>query len=212
MFGYAQLGQAEVVLNLFKKMRVDGIEPDLVSFLILLTGCSHGGLLKEGEKLFDDMCVVYYLSPTVEHYACMIDLFGRAGQFGKAKLLLNKVQPSYHLPLLLGILNACRKWMNMKLAQWAFEQSIQLDEKCSSAYISMANIYAAAGMETEAHEIEAWKVKNKALGSPGCSQWTDVTGNDMSSFDGADNSNTYMYARLNNINAKLSQGYAISDE
>ena len=55
MFGYAQLGQAEVVFHLFKKMRVEGIQPDLVSFLILLTGCSHGGLLKQGEKLFDDV-------------------------------------------------------------------------------------------------------------------------------------------------------------
>ena len=88
----------------------------------------------------------------------------------------------------------------MKLAQWAFEQSIQLDEKCSSAYISMANIYAAAGMETEAHEIEAWKVINKAAG------------NDMSSFDGVDNSNTFMHARLKDIDDKLSQGYAISGE
>jgi pentatricopeptide repeat protein len=156
MSGFAQSGQANKVFNLFRKMRAECVMPDEVTFLVLLTACSHAGLLEEGEKLFNDMWHVYHLTPTLEHHASMIDLFGRAGHFGKARLLLENLQPSDRLPLLLGILNACQKWMDIHIARWAFEQSIELDETCVAAYISMANIYAAAGMQRQAHEIETW--------------------------------------------------------
>ena len=165
MAGYAQLGQASVVLDLFRRMRNE-VMPDPVTFLILLTSCSHAGLMEEGEKLFDDMHDVYHLDPTLKHYSCMVDLFGRAGHFDKAQMLLDKMPYSDHLPLFLSVLGACRKWLNVKLGRWAFEQSIKLDEKCVVAYVCMENIYAAAGMQEKAREIEAWKVKNNAWSVP----------------------------------------------
>ena len=139
-------------------MKKQGIAPNLVSFLVLLSACSHAGLLEEGEMLFNDMCDIYSLTPMLEHYACMIDLFGRAGRFEKAEALLDKVAPSGRLPLFLAILGACLKWVNVKLGRWAFEQSLELDETCSAIYVCMGNIYAAAGMHKEADEIEACRV------------------------------------------------------
>ena len=153
--GYAQLGETNQVFFLFDRMREDITQdPNLITFVGVLTACSHGGLLKEGEKLFDDMCFVYYLSPTVEHYACMIDLFGRAGYLDKAQILFNKVSYSDHLLLLLAILGACHKWVNVKLGRWAFAQAVELDKNCAAAYACMENIYIAAGMHMEMNEIE----------------------------------------------------------
>ena len=129
-----------------RKMRTEGILPDLVTFLVLLVACNHSGFLAEGEILFDEMWVVYCLPPTLEHYACMIDLFGRAGNFKKTGNLLEKVS-SHQLSLFLVILGSCHKWADVNLGKWAFEQSIQLDEKCTPAYICMQNIYAASGMQ-----------------------------------------------------------------
>ena len=146
--GYAQLGQTKVIVNMVRQMRTEGILPDLVTFLVLLVACSHSGFLAEGEILFDEMWVVYCLPPTLEHYACMIDLFGRAGNFKKTGNLLEKVS-SHQLSLFLAILGSCHKWADVNLGKWAFEQSIQLDEKCSAAYVCMENIYAR--METRAH-------------------------------------------------------------
>ena len=163
MAGYAQLGKASMVLELFVRMRREGMFPNLVTFLLSLNACSHAGLLKEGEELFDEMCGVYGLSPKLEHLACMIDLFARAGHFNKANaLLLDKVSSSDNLPLLLTILGACHKWINVKLGRWAFEQAIDLDEKCSAAYVGMVNIYVSAGMHTEADRIEGLRVKSGA--------------------------------------------------
>ena len=134
-----------------------------VTFVVLLTACSHAGLLEDGEKLFDEMCAICCLTPTLEHYICMIDVFGRAGHFDKMKSMLEKVS-SHHrnLPLFLTILSACRKWGNMKLGNWAFEQSIKLNDKYGAAYICMQNIYTTSGMQMEANRIEALRMKNKA--------------------------------------------------
>ena len=103
--GYAQSGQANTVLDLYRRMRGQGIVPNVVTFTGLLTACSHSGLLKEGEILFDEMCVVYGLVPSVEHYTCMIDLFGRAGCFDKVKAFSRKTLLNYQYPLY--IRNTC---------------------------------------------------------------------------------------------------------
>ena len=153
MAGYAQLGQADVVLHLYRKARMDGIVPNLVTFVVMLSACSHAGLLKEGDNLFHEMCGVYHLTPALEHYTCMIDLFGRSGCFNKVNTLLDKVSYSGYLPLFLSVLGACGKWRNLKLGRWAFEQALQLDAKCGVAYVGMENIYVAAAMHTEADGI-----------------------------------------------------------
>ena len=149
MAGYAQFGQAKVVMELTEKMRLEGILPDAVTFLVLLNACSHSGLTEEGEKLFVEMCMVYHLLPSVEHYACMIDLFGRAGYFDRVQFFASLKFTSDNLRLFLAILGACQKWVNVTLGRWAFEKSIELDENCGSAYICMENIYAAAGILKE---------------------------------------------------------------
>jgi pentatricopeptide repeat protein len=213
MVGHAQLGNANAVLDLFTKMRKQGIAPNLVTFLVLLSACSHAGLLEEGESLFNDMHEQYSLTPNLEHYARMIDLYGRAGHFDKAQDLLDKVAPSGNLPLFLGILATCLKWVNVKLGRWAFEQCIQLDEKCTAAYVSMEKLYAMAGMQTEANEIESQRVKSKAPKIAGCCWWTDVARN-VHSFVGDDESHpriTDITAKLSAIQWKLSQmGYSPS--
>ena len=115
--GYSQLGQAHVVLNMYSKMRAQLIVPNSITFIVLLNACSHAGLVDQGEKLFDEMCVVHSLTPTLEHYTCMVDLFGRAGRFDKLKVLLGKFPDFSHLPLFQNILCSYIKWRNVKLGR-----------------------------------------------------------------------------------------------
>ena len=96
IMGYAQLGQAKKVLHIFQKNIVDkGIMPNLVTFILAITACSHAGLVEEGQIVFDDMENVYCLKPTLEHYACMVDLFGsrHVWHFKKAMVAIEKVPP-----------------------------------------------------------------------------------------------------------------------
>ena len=147
MAGYAQLGQTNDIFELYRKMRKENIVPNSVTFTVLLTAFSHGGLLEEGKMLLDEMCFIYDLTPELEHYACMMDLFGRAGCFNVAEMFLEKVSSEDRLPLFLAILGACLKWNNVKLGRWAFEQSVLLDGNCGDAYVCMENICASQSQD-----------------------------------------------------------------
>jgi hypothetical protein len=121
----------------------EAVRPDQLTFLALLTACSHGGLVEEGQILFGAMHTFYHLSPALEHYTSMVDLSSRAGLFDKALLVVEHVAASDRLPPLLSLLSSCRKWGNVELARWAFEQALMVDEECVAMYVGMGNIYAA---------------------------------------------------------------------
>ena len=142
-------------------MQQEELMLDDTTFLSLLSVCNHLGVVKEGREHFASMWKAFDIIPDIELYNCMIDLFGRAGRFDRVKTLLNRVPHSSHLPLLQSILSSCNKWRNVKLGRWAFEQLVRLDEKCAAAYVCMENIYASAGMQIEAREIDFLRAKNK---------------------------------------------------
>jgi pentatricopeptide repeat protein len=145
--GYGHSGQADAALDLYIRMRDEETPPNSITFLVLLNACSHAGLIKEGEMLFEEMTVIYGIPLALEHYTCMIDLFGRAGCLEKVECLLASVPNSGHLPLFQSILGSCRKWKNAALGRWAFDQIVELDEACAAAYVSLGNIYATASMQ-----------------------------------------------------------------
>ncbi|KAI5080171.1 hypothetical protein GOP47_0005650 [Adiantum capillus-veneris] len=63
----------------FEHMCKAGVKPDGVTFLCLLSSCAHAGSVEEGQRLFKSMKRDYGLTPTPDHYSCMLDLLGRAG-------------------------------------------------------------------------------------------------------------------------------------
>ncbi|KAJ6379551.1 hypothetical protein OIU76_016235 [Salix suchowensis] len=73
---YALHGQAKEALHLFSEMNV---RPDSTTMVALLSACSHAGLVKEGIHIFDSMSMNHGVSPQLDHYACMVDILGRAG-------------------------------------------------------------------------------------------------------------------------------------
>ena len=203
--GYAQLGEAHVVLELYRGMKLEGITPDSVTFIVLLTACSHTGMVVEGEKLFDEMHAMYHITPTLEHYTCMIDLFGRAGHFEKAVSVINEMPSSKHIAVWSALLGACQKWDNLELGIWAFENAIQIDKNQPSIYVCMSNIYAAAGRNEEAHKIEALRAHSEAGKKPGCAWWMDETGK-IHSFCVGDTEHSQskrIYAKLKVIGGKM---------
>jgi pentatricopeptide repeat protein len=82
--GYARLADSKHALALFGRMITDGTLPDSVTFSVVLTLCSHASLVTEGEMCFDGIASICGLAPTLEHCACLVELFSRTGQFDKA--------------------------------------------------------------------------------------------------------------------------------
>jgi pentatricopeptide repeat protein len=170
--GYAQLGLTKKAFHLFEEMRIRGSMPNSATFHTLMAACSHAGLVKEGEVIFEDMINLFSLYPSLDHYTCLVDLFGRAGLGEKVRAILGKVPNTDYPPLLSSLLGSCCKWMDVDLGKWAFQKLIHVEKKCAAAYICMRNLYDALGLHEEAVKIETQRLENEACKVLGC-WWMD---------------------------------------
>ncbi|KAH7436565.1 hypothetical protein KP509_05G026100 [Ceratopteris richardii] len=167
--GYAQRGQFHNVLRCFRVMEHKGIFPDAITFSCVLNACSHSGLIEEGEIYFSNITSKYGIIPNSEHYTCMVDLFGRAGHLDKAVAVIQRMPSTDYPSVWSALLGSCRKWGDVDLGRWAFDHAIQVDGNDSAAYVCMANIYAAAGRQDDAENIELMRAESSRKFSGSCS-------------------------------------------
>ncbi|EFJ27949.1 hypothetical protein SELMODRAFT_94907 [Selaginella moellendorffii] len=76
--GYGRLGDSGKATEAFGRMREEGVRPSAITFVSVLTMCSHCGLVEEGRKCLESMAPKFGVHPTVQHYTCMVDLLARA--------------------------------------------------------------------------------------------------------------------------------------
>ena len=117
-----------MVLDLYGKMRTQGIMPDSVTFIVLLTACSHAGLLGHGEKVFEEMLSVHHLTPTVEHYTCMVDILARSGHLYNAMKFLEMTQCSTSVKTWAALLSACKTHGESKIGAKCFGHLLQVEQ------------------------------------------------------------------------------------
>jgi pentatricopeptide repeat protein len=135
-------------------MKEEKIDPDSVIFLSVLKACSHAGLVSKARDVFNDMIESHDIPPTIEHYNCMLDVLGRAGQLMDALLWIEKMPLKPNIVTWNALLAACQKWRNVEVARRAFDGALRLDAKQATCFIVMSSIYNDAGMRVEAMEID----------------------------------------------------------
>ncbi|KAH7331876.1 hypothetical protein KP509_20G054700 [Ceratopteris richardii] len=128
-------------LHLYEEMKQYGIEPDDVTLTSVLCACSHFGFV-DGFECFLYTIRQYDIYPNRWHYGAVIDLFGRAGDFERVKILLEKMPWEPDVSIALCLLGSSRTHGNLDLAEWAFMHAVRLQPKQPSAYILMSNLYA----------------------------------------------------------------------
>lgn len=163
------------MFELLDRMKLDGVQPDGITFLDVLAVCSRVGLVDKGRHYFQVMGSEYGLAPGPEHYTCMVDLLSRAGHLEEALRMARAMPCRPNAAVWLAVLGACRKWANVEVGRQAFEFAVSLNEKDASSYVMMASIYADAQMWEEAKELKARRTKCGAWKQPGQS-WTDTGG------------------------------------
>ncbi|KAL5066228.1 hypothetical protein RYX36_027965 [Vicia faba] len=171
--GLSQNGHGNKALELFQKMLLEGIEPDPVTFVNLLSACSHMGLVDKGWYYFMLMFDEFNIAPTVEHYACMVDILSRAGKLNEAKEFIESATVDHGLCLWRILLGACKNHRNYEIGTYAGEKLMELGSPESSAYVLLSSIYTALG---EWENVERVRRMMKARGvnkEPGCS-WIEL--------------------------------------
>ncbi|OQU90310.1 hypothetical protein SORBI_3002G384800 [Sorghum bicolor] len=121
IMGFGVNGQPGSTITLFYRMEEDGVFPNDVTFLALLTACNHGGLVQEAKEFLETMARRYRLSPSPEHYSCVIDLLGRAGRLYEAYELIQSVSSQGDATAWRALLAACRVYGNVKLGRMVQE-------------------------------------------------------------------------------------------
>lgn len=119
--GFAQHGHGRKALELVEQMQLKGMRLDHVTFVGILSACSHAGLVEEGRHFFAVMICEYGITPTVEHYVCMVDLLGRAGQLKEAEKYVKQMRPESSAVVWNALLGACRIHGDMELSRLASE-------------------------------------------------------------------------------------------
>ncbi|XP_057964735.1 pentatricopeptide repeat-containing protein At5g48910 [Malania oleifera] len=173
--GLAMHGRAKDALDHFSKMEQARVMPSDVTFLGVLSACSHAGLVDEGRSYFNHMVRVVGLRPRIEHYGCMVDLLGRAGLLDEAEELILNMPFKADDVIWKALLGACKMHGNLEMGKRAAEALMKMAPNDSGSYVALSNMYASSGNWEGVAEVRLLMKEMDIKKDPGCS-WIELDG------------------------------------
>ncbi|KAM6562116.1 hypothetical protein CsatB_022114 [Cannabis sativa] len=171
--GLSHNGHGNEALQLFEEMLYEGTKPDYITFVNVLSACSHMGLVDRGWSYFNMMFDKFGLVPKVEHYACMVDILSRAGKLKEAKEFIESATIDHGMCLWRILLSACRNYRDFELGAYAGEKLMELGSQESSAYVLLSSVYASLGRKEDVERVRRLMKLRGVSKEPGCS-WIEL--------------------------------------
>ncbi|KDO41030.1 hypothetical protein CISIN_1g046194mg, partial [Citrus sinensis] len=204
--GYARHGHGDKALTLFSQMKLDGPLPDHVTFVGVLSACSHAGLVDEGFKHFKSMSQVYGLIPQLEQFSCMVDLLGRAGELDKIEEFINKMPITPNSLIWRTVLGACCRanCRKTELGRKAANMLFEMEPQNAVNYVLLANMYASGGKWEDVAKARKAMKEAEVKKEAGCSWVTMKDG--VHVFVAGDESHPekdLIYEKLKELNQKM---------
>ncbi|XP_020109586.1 putative pentatricopeptide repeat-containing protein At3g23330 [Ananas comosus] len=153
--GYGAHGFSRNALDMFTQMKESGINPDGIAFLSILSACSHGGLVDDGQKLFDSMQIDYSVAPEMTHFVCMVDLYGRAGFLEEAHRFIKTMPVEPSKLVWSALLSSCRTHKKVALGEYAATKAIELDRYDVGNYVLLSRLYAETGWWADLSKVRS---------------------------------------------------------
>ncbi|KAL6008913.1 hypothetical protein ACLOJK_022139 [Asimina triloba] len=194
-----QHGRGDQVIELFEEMLMAGLKPDYITFVSVLSACSHNGLVEEGFRYFNSMSQVYGIAPGPEHYACMVDILGRVGQLDEARRFFESMPVEPDARVWGALLGACRNYGNLEMGREAAERLFKIEPENSGNYVLLSNIYISHGMLEEADEVRRLMGVNGVRKERG-SSWIDIQ------------NTTHMFTVHDKSHSRTNEIYAMLDK
>ncbi|XP_073014273.1 pentatricopeptide repeat-containing protein At5g66520-like [Typha latifolia] len=167
--GLAINGASHESLNAFKQMQRSRTRPNDITFLGVLTACTHGGLVSEGRQYFESMSKIYGVQLQMKHYGCMVDLLGRAGLLEEAEGIVRGMPMKPDVMVLGALLGACRIHKDVDTADRIKSKILEMKPQQSGCHVLLSNIYAASGRWSDALEMRNLLKQNSIWKEPGSS-------------------------------------------
>ncbi|XP_020206322.1 pentatricopeptide repeat-containing protein At3g49170, chloroplastic [Cajanus cajan] len=171
--GFAKHGFATKALELFYEMLEIGVKPNDVTYIAVLSACSHVGLIDEAWKHFNSMHYNHGVVPRMEHYACMVDLLGRSGFLLEAIDFINSMPFDADALVWRTFLGSCRVHRNTKLGEHAAKMILEREPRDPATYILLSNLYASEGRWDDVAAIRKSMKQKRLIKETGYS-WIEV--------------------------------------
>ncbi|KAI7748279.1 hypothetical protein M8C21_000970 [Ambrosia artemisiifolia] len=211
--GLAMHRRADEAIGLFENMVDEGFTPDDITFVGVLSACSHAGLVNLGQQYFYSMIQDYKIPPKLQHYGCLIDLLGRAGMFEEAKAVIKNMDVNPDSAIWGSLLGACTLYKNVKLGEYFAAKVLELEPESSGAHMLLSNLYAANGKWDDVARIRTKFKDEGSKRSPGCTL-IEVDGivHEFLASDKSHPMSDKIYAMLEEINRLLDESGHVSDK
>ncbi|KAF4400290.1 hypothetical protein G4B88_019499 [Cannabis sativa] len=211
--GLASNGYINSALSALEDMRLAGLKPDSITFLSVLFACSRGGLVDLGLDYFHSMRNKHGITPELGHYACLVDLLGRAGQLEDALEVIDNM-PFKPDPLIYKtLLGSCKLHGNLTLAEDMARRGLELDPSDPVFYTVLANLYDELGRSNLGKKTRQLMEDRGVRKNPG--QCCIENGNKVHIFDAGDRSHPQMtdiHDKILSLTKELKrQGYTFKD-
>lgn len=204
--GFSKHARPHEAMMLFEKMRQRGLRPNEVSYVSVLSACSHVGLVEEGRGYFDLLSRDAAVRPNVLHYSCMVDVLGRAGRIDEAWELIRSMPFRATASMWGSMLNSCRVHGNVELAKIAAQHLFELEPDNAGNHVLLSNIYAASKQWGEVAVARKFLKDSGARKEIGKS-WIDVRGK-VHSFVVGENKHpriSEIYAKLEDLRSEMNR-------
>ncbi|BBH07390.1 Pentatricopeptide repeat superfamily protein [Prunus dulcis] len=212
LVGYSKHGMGKEVVKLFKLMKDENkVRPDSVTFLAVLSGCSHGGMEDRGLEYFYEMAEGENgIEPELEHYGCVVDLLGRAGRVEEAFEFIKKMRFEPTAAIWGSLLGACRVHSNVEIGEFVGFRLLQIEPENAGNYVILSNLYASAGRWEDVRNVRELMVEKAVIKEPGRS-WIELD-QILHTFHASDRSHPRreeVSAKVKELSVKLKEaGYA----
>ncbi|KAJ8438750.1 hypothetical protein Cgig2_020305 [Carnegiea gigantea] len=211
--GYSQHGCGKEALEIFGEMKRAGVAPNGVTFVGVLSACSHVGLVEEGLGYFESMSMEHGLVPKQEHYVCVVDILGRAGLLNHAKKFIEEMPMVPDALIWRTLLSACTVHRNREIGEFAAQHLLELEPEDSATYVLISNMHAAVRNLTSRDKARKMMKDRGVKKEPGRS-WIEVK-NSIHAFYAGDNLHPLadkIYEFLEGLNERVVEADYVQDQ
>ncbi|KAG9439483.1 hypothetical protein H6P81_019648 [Aristolochia fimbriata] len=166
--GLALNGNGKEAVELFRRMRSQGMIPNESTFVSVLSACTHAGLVHEGKRIFLSM-KDYGIDPQLEHYGCLSDLLGRVGLLEEALEVLTNMPMEPKASQWGALLTACKNHNNTEVGERVGKRLIEMEPHEGKRYVQFFNLYAGVQRWSDAMEMRNRMEEKGIKKENGCS-------------------------------------------
>ncbi|CAH1439303.1 unnamed protein product [Lactuca virosa] len=209
---FARQGLFQEAIEAFHEMVKMGFKPDHVTFVSLLSACSHGGLVNEGLEYYSLMTTKFGVPIGIEHCVCIIDLLGRSGKLLEAENFIKKMPVPPNDFVWRSLLAACRIHGNLELGKQALKHLLESNPLDDSAFVLYSNVCASIGKWDFVHDVRSEMEFGNVKKKPACS-WIKMK-RKVSSFAIGDKSHPEsgkIYGKLDEIKKMVKESGYVCD-